>query len=69
MTHIEYSAVQAENDILRVQNKKLKEKCRRLRELAEKMYSSAKCLTTDASQLHKACEEYYRYINFEEDRK
>ena len=35
-----------------------------LKRLADNMYESAQYLTTDASQLRKAMEEYYNFINF-----
>lgn len=34
----------------------------KLKELADNMYSAAQYLTTDASRLRKAMEEYYNYI-------
>ena len=39
--------------------------CAKLKELADNMYSAAQYLTTDASRLHKAMEEYKHYVNFE----
>ena len=37
----------------------------KLKELADNMYNAAFYLTTDASRLHKAMEEYKHYVNFE----
>ena len=37
----------------------------KLKELADKMYSAAQYLTTDASQLHKAMEEYHKFVCYE----
>lgn len=42
----------------RVENKKVD----KLKELADKMYYAAQHLTTDASRLHKAMEDYKNYI-------
>lgn len=39
-----------------------KEKLVKVVELADAMYHSAQYLTTDASRLHKAMEEYHQFI-------
>ena len=39
-----------------------KEKLEKLKELADAMYYAAQYLTTDASRLHKAMEEYHQFI-------
>ena len=41
----------------------------KLKELADNMYSAAQYLTTDASQLHKAMEEYHKFVCYEIDTK
>ena len=41
----------------------------KLKELADNMYSAAQYLTTDASQLHKAMEEYHKFVCYELNRK
>ena len=41
-------------------------KYKKLRSLAKDMYTKAQYLSTDASQLRKACEAFYNYINYEE---
>ena len=39
-----------------------KEKLERLKKLADAMYYAAMYLTTDASRLHKAMDEYHKFI-------
>ena len=39
-----------------------KEKLEKLKKLADAMYNAAQYLTTDASRLHKAMEEYHQFI-------
>ena len=39
-----------------------KEKLERLKKLADAMYYAAQYLTTDASRLHKAMDEYHKFI-------
>ena len=39
-----------------------KEKLEKIKELADAMYSAAQYLTTDASRLHKAMEEYHQFM-------
>lgn len=39
----------------------------KLRELAYAMYTKAQYLSTDASGLRKAMEDFYNYINYEEN--
>lgn len=38
------------------------EKLTKLRQLADAMYNAAQNLTTDASRLHKAMEDYHQFI-------
>lgn len=40
----------------------MREKLSKLKKLADKMYYAAQYLTTDASKLHKAMEEYRQYV-------
>lgn len=40
----------------------MREKLSKLEELADKMYHAAQYLTTDASRLHNAMEEYRQYV-------
>ena len=42
-----------------------KEKLEKLRKLADAMYYAAQHLTTDASRLHKAMEDYHRFVTNE----
>lgn len=53
-----------------LEDQKLKKKLFKLRELAGNMYNAAQYLTTDASRLHKAMEEYRQYVinGLKEDR-
>ena len=39
-----------------------KEKLEKLKKLADAMYYAAQQLTTDASRLHKAMDEYHKFI-------
>ena len=39
-----------------------KEKLKKAIKLADAMYYAAQCLTTDASRLHKAMEEYHHFV-------
>ena len=39
-----------------------KEKLEKLKKLADAMYNAAQNLTTDASRLHKAMEEYHQFM-------
>ena len=41
---------------------KIREKVEKLKKLADAMYYAAQYLTTDASRLHKAMEEYHQFI-------
>ena len=41
----------------------------KLKELADNMYSAAQYLTTDASRLHKAMEEYHKFVCYELNKK
>ena len=46
------------------------EKLEKLKKLADAMYNAAQYLTTDASRLHKAMEEYHQFVinhYYEED--
>lgn len=42
-----------------------KEKLEKIKKLADNMYTAAQYLSTDASQLHKAMEEYHKFIIYE----
>ena len=42
-----------------------KEKLEKLKKLADTMYYAAQYLTTDASRLHKAMEDYHRFVTNE----
>ena len=44
------------------QMKETEPKLQKLKKLADAMYLAAQYLTTDASQLHKAMEEYHQFI-------
>lgn len=50
-------------------HKEAQERYDKLRILAYNMYTAAQYLTTDASKLKKACDDFYHYINFEENGK
>ena len=41
------------------------EKIKRMKELGQAMYDAAQCLTTDASRLRKAMEEWHHFIIYE----
>lgn len=42
-----------------------KEKLDKIKELADNMYTAGQYLSTDDSQLHKAMEEYHKFIIYE----
>lgn len=44
------------------------DKYNKLRELAYAIYTKAQYLSTDGSGLRKAMEDFYHYINYEEDK-
>lgn len=44
---------------------KIREKVEKLKKLADKMYYAAQYLTTDASRLHKAMDEYHQFLIYE----
>lgn len=53
-------------DIVRKENSMTdKEKLEKLMKLADTMYYAAQNLTTDASRLHKAMDEYHKFIIYE----
>lgn len=50
---------------LRKEKKEMQEKLTKLKQLADAMYESAQNLTTDASRLHKAMQDYRQFVIYE----
>lgn len=49
-------------DAIEYGRESMRERLTKLKELADNMYNAAQYLTTDASRLHKAMEEYRQYV-------
>lgn len=64
MTHIEYSAVQAENDVLRSQNRRLKEKEKALRELIEEECEIVTVPSYNGTPIEEEVVPYKKLIEF-----
>lgn len=52
-------------DAIEYGRKAMREKLSKLKELADKMYYAAQYLTTDASKLRKAMDDYWHYVVYE----
>lgn len=52
-------------DAIEYGSEAMKEKLTKLEELADKMYYAAQYLTTDASKLRKAMDDYWHYVVYE----
>ena len=64
-TKEEISAMMKTIAQLRKEKEETQEKLTKLRQLADAMYEAAQNLTTDASRLHKAMQDYRQFVIYE----
>lgn len=64
-TKEEYDAVVKTITQLRKEKKETQEKLTKLKHLADAMYETAQNMSTDASRLHKAMQDYKNFIIYE----